>query len=68
MTGAYLWGKGKDGKKTPVEIEHLTLEELHKQMKDRSTEELINWIDALCSTIRTCEKIFQGESEEKEEQ
>lgn len=51
MTGAYLRVK-RDGKWQAVEVEHLTASERQEAFKDRSPEELIRWIEMLCTVIR----------------
>ena len=68
MTGAFLFGKGKDGKRTPVEIEFLTREERTKAMKGRSEEELIDWIHMLCNSIQEQEKFLIDEGYTKKEE
>ena len=61
MTGIYLFGKDKDGKRVPMEIEHLTRKELNASMEDRDNEELINWIATLCEVIVKAEDFLESE-------
>lgn len=57
MTGAYL--RVKRGEKFEnVEVENLTEDELKAQFLSRSPEELVAWMNLLCSTIRRVEPIL----------
>jgi hypothetical protein len=67
MTGIYLFGKDKDGKRTPMEIEYLTQDERHASLKGKTAEELVGWIDALCDTINQCEEFIVSEGYVKHE-
>lgn len=60
-SGAYLFGKDKHGKRQPIEVEHLTDEERHKQFIARPQEELIGWINMLCKTIVKHEEFLASE-------
>lgn len=50
MTGAYL-RVNRDGKWQNIEVEHLTSTERKDVFGGRSPEELVRWIDMLCTTI-----------------
>ena len=63
MTGIFLRVK-RDGKFQNLEVEYLTLEELQHVFRDRPTDELINWIAALTSTIREVESLFEKDPNE----
>ena len=66
MTGAYLFGKDKDGKRVPMEIEFLTKEEREKAMAGRDEKELIGWIHMLCENIQKTEKFLLDEGYSRE--
>ena len=59
MTGAYLFGKNKDGKTVPIEIEFLTKEERTKSMIGRSEDELIDWIHLLCKELKRVDEFLK---------
>lgn len=57
MTGAYV--RVKRGEKFEnIEVENLTEDELKEQFLSRSPEELVAWMNLLCSTIRRVEPIL----------
>lgn len=57
MTGAYLIAV-RNGERIPVEVEHLTLEELQEKFAHRTPEELVSWINMLCQKIRELEPLL----------
>jgi hypothetical protein len=57
MTGAYIRIE-RDGKWQAVEVEHLTLAERREAFKNKSHNELVNWLDMLCAKVRECEEII----------
>ena len=57
MTGAYV--RVKRGEKFEnVEVEHLTEDELKEKFGTRTPEELVSWMNLLCSTIRRIEPVL----------
>ena len=61
MTGAYFMAV-RDGKRTPVEIEHLTDDE--REAKLANDPRLMQWVHLLCHEIVKVETLFkQLESE-----
>lgn len=62
MTGAYLRVK-RGAKFVNVEIEHLTNLERQELLWDRSTDELIRWIDLLSDTIVRAEEQFMFDTD-----
>lgn len=57
MTGAYV--RVKRGEKFEnVEVEHLTEDELKEKFETRTPEELVSWMNLLCSTIRRIEPVL----------
>lgn len=58
MTGAYLMAE-RDGKRVPVEIEHLTDEERLTKFAKMTPEEITGWVNFLCRFIRQCEEAGQ---------
>jgi hypothetical protein len=46
----------RDGKRAPVEIEHLTDEERLAKFAKMTPEEITGWLNFLCRFIRQCEE------------
>jgi len=63
MTGAYLF-RVVDGKRVPIEVEYLTTEERQEIFKDRSVEEVINWLDLVCNTLIDTQLMLDEEIEQ----
>lgn len=59
MTGAYL-RVNRDGKWKNIEVEHLTATERSDVFRDRSPEELVRWIDMLCTTIVDIQNVIDN--------
>lgn len=59
MTGAYLRVE-RDGKWTAIEVEHLRPNELRACFANRDTEEVMRWMDMLCSKLREAENVLDG--------
>lgn len=51
MTGAYLRIK-RDGEWQRIEIEYLTPDERREALKDRTPDDLLQWIKMLCEAIQ----------------
>ena len=67
MTGAYLMGKDKDGKRSPMEVEYLTSAERTEKLGERSPEEILRWLDLTCETIVKLEDFLASEGYSKDE-
>lgn len=57
MTGAYLMAE-RDGKRQPVEVEHLTDEERKEKLGDRDTDDILRWLDLVCKTLADVENKY----------
>ena len=66
MTGAYLFGKNKEGKKIPIEVEYLTTKERENIFKDKDNKELIAWIELLSNSLKDVSQFLKDEGYTKE--
>jgi hypothetical protein len=57
MTGAYMRVE-RDGKWENIEVEHMTDAERERTFVPRSSEELVRWINLLCSKVVENEELF----------
>lgn len=55
MTEAYLMTT-RNGKRVPVEIEHLTDEERAAKFANMTPEEIVGWLNFLCRFLRNVEQ------------
>lgn len=51
MTGIYLFGHNSEGKRTPVEIEHLSVDERYNDFSNRDAEDSLRFVHVLCDNI-----------------
>lgn len=59
MTGAYLRVK-RDNKYEPIEVEFLTDSERMELFKDRSSEELVRWLNLTCNKLSELKPLLDG--------
>jgi hypothetical protein len=57
MTGAYLFAV-RDGKKIPIEVEHLTDDERTEKLKKRNKKEIMQWLNLVCKTLSEIENKY----------
>lgn len=62
MTGAFLRIE-RNGKMENVEIEYLTKDEREFLFNTKHPDEILNWMDLLCETIRSLEEVPEEEAE-----
>ena len=68
MTGAYLFGLNAEGKREPMEVEHLTDNERHDTFIGREPEELVQWINTLSRAIVSLEYFLASEGYVKDDE
>jgi len=59
MTGAYMRVK-RNEKWINIEVEHLTDEERTEIFKNKDSEELIRWINALCKAVKILDDAYES--------